>query len=150
MEWRSVRSYAWSWGSEIVEACTGTVKDRSYARRFAIMSGGVFLLNYGVFAIFLYLFAAHYALAWGAASLAKSVFKFGYIRWFLFGYRIPGSIRAHLWQFVRLDLFNLALGVATLSLFVEVVAMEPLLAMVASGVCTLLISMVLTRYVFKP
>lgn len=145
-----VRDRVWSLCEKIVSACGAAATDSVFIVRYLGMGVISTILNFGIFILATELGNVWYVYASILAFLTRSAVKFLLIRTWLFGTRIPGHPLLHLAQFVALEAIGLGLSVLFLALFVELLSLVPIVGLVATSAIASVISLILTRYLFKP
>lgn len=145
-----MRDRVWSLYGKVGGACSAAATDPVFIVRYLGMGVISTILNFGVFILTTQLWNVWYVYASILAFLTRSVGKFLLIRTWLFGARIPGHPLLHLAQFVALEAIGLGLSVVFLALFVELLGLLPVIGLIATSAITSAISLILTRYLFKP
>lgn len=135
--------------SRAYEAFRNIVSDRIFLRRYVLVGVGNVSINFGIFYILYHFLGVWYIAASFIGFSARFLFKFTALRFWVFGHTTTKSIVTH---FVHFSLLEAGMYVASLPLLVflvEWVRLPPPLGVVITIAVLYVISMGISRIIFK-
>lgn len=134
----------------LARAASDAFTDYNFVGRYFAMGAASTIIQFGIFWLLHELWSVWYILSATVAFLIRLIFKFHAMRTWLFGERVRGTARKHLFVFSVLEVSYLVGSLLLLAILVEIAGLAPLLALIISSAVTSVSALVLTRFIFKP